>query len=100
MPRFIRSKPRVRLFLHGLEQGTTPNTYTVLNADNSGAGTLRQAITDANTNAGTDSINFDSSFFSTPRTISLLSALPSIIGDTTVTGPGSGLLTVEKNAAA
>jgi len=100
MPRFIRSKPRVRLLLQGLEQRTTPNTYTVLNADDSGAGTLRQAITDANINAGSDSINFDSSFFSTPRTISLLSALPSIIGDTTVTGPGSSLLTVEKSDSA
>jgi len=35
------------------------NTYTVTSAADSGAGTLRQAILDANANAGTDSIHFN-----------------------------------------
>ena len=34
-------------------------TYTVTNTDNSGSGSLRQAISDANTNGGTDSIVFN-----------------------------------------
>jgi uncharacterized delta-60 repeat protein len=34
-------------------------TYTVTNTNNSGAGSLRQAITDANANAGTDTIVFN-----------------------------------------
>ena len=33
-------------------------TYTVTNTDNSGAGSLRQAITSANTNPGPDTIIF------------------------------------------
>ena len=34
----------------------TANTYTVTSTADSGAGTLRQAITDANTNPGADTI--------------------------------------------
>ncbi len=34
-------------------------TYTVTNTNDSGAGSLRQAISDANSNAGTDTINFN-----------------------------------------
>jgi hypothetical protein len=33
-------------------------TYTVSNTDNDGAGSLRQAIADANGNAGSDAIDF------------------------------------------
>src|SRR5436309_1602908 len=64
-------------FLFGLN--AIANTYIVSsNADN-GAGTFRQAITDANTNAGLDSIKFnlaDSSVVG--RTITLTTILPSI----------------------
>src|SRR5258706_11084212 len=49
-------------------------TYTVVNTNDSGAGSLRQAITDANANAGADTINFDTAgVFATPRTITLTS---------------------------
>jgi hypothetical protein len=34
-------------------------TYTVTNTNDAGAGSLRQAINDANTNPGADTINFD-----------------------------------------
>lgn len=34
------------------------STYTVTNSNNSGAGSLRQAVLDANANAGTDTISF------------------------------------------
>ena len=54
-------------------------TYTVTNTSNSGAGSLRQAITDANTNAGTDSIVFNIAGTGI-HAISLTSALPSITG--------------------
>ncbi len=40
MSRSIRSKPRSRLLLQALEQRTTPNTYTVLNAAETGGGSL------------------------------------------------------------
>ena len=37
----------------------TANTFTVANTNDSGSGSLRQAITDANNNAGTDMITFN-----------------------------------------
>lgn len=55
------------------------NVYTVItNADN-GAGSLRQAITDANNNPGADQIYFDIPASSVAgRTITLLTDLPSL----------------------
>jgi hypothetical protein len=44
-------------------------TYTVTNTNDAGAGSLRQAINDANTNPGADTINFD--LEDSPATISL-----------------------------
>ena len=67
------------------------NTYTVTTAADSGAGTLRQAILDANTNPGADTIAL-SVVGSGVHTIVLASALPTITGPTTVDGytqPGS-----------
>lgn len=52
-------------------------TFTVTNANNAGTGSLRQAIFDANGNAGTDTIVF--SIGSGAQTISLSSSLPAII---------------------
>ncbi|MBX3065178.1 MAG: right-handed parallel beta-helix repeat-containing protein [Anaerolineae bacterium] len=54
-------------------QGTT---FTVSNTNDSGAGSLRQAILDANSTVGKDTINF--SLAGTLPTISLLSPLPSL----------------------
>jgi hypothetical protein len=52
-------------------------TFTVDNNNDSGAGSLRQAILDANANAGTDTIDFSINGNSV-HTISLLSDLPVI----------------------
>jgi hypothetical protein len=52
-------------------------TYTVNTAADSGPGSLRQAILDANTNAGADIIEFNIPG-SGPHTIGLLSALPAL----------------------
>lgn len=49
------------------------NTYTVSNTNDSGPGSLRQAITDANNNPGADVIDF-----SVAGTVNLLSGLPTI----------------------
>ncbi|MBX3065177.1 MAG: right-handed parallel beta-helix repeat-containing protein [Anaerolineae bacterium] len=54
-------------------QGTT---FTVTTTNDSGAGSLRQAILDANSTVGKDTINF--SLAGTLPTISLLSPLPSL----------------------
>ena len=57
-------------------------TYTVTNTSDSGAGSLRQAITNANGNAGTDTIDFNIAGTGT-HTITLASALP-LITDTVI----------------
>ena len=67
-------------------------TFTVTNLNNTGAGSLRQAITDANSNgAGADTVAFQAGL---TGTINLTSSLPSFTGATTVTGPGPTALTV------
>jgi hypothetical protein len=54
-------------------------TYIVTNTANSGAGSLRQAIIDANANAGTDTISFNIAGTGV-HTIVLSTALPTITG--------------------
>ena len=66
------------------------NTFTVTNTANSGPGSFNQAITDANTNADLDAINFSISG-TPPFTITLTSALPPIINPVVIdatTQPG------------
>ena len=61
-------------------QGTWNNvlaTYTVINTNDSGAGSLRQLILDANANAGADTINFNITGTGV-HTINVASALPTI----------------------
>ena len=52
-------------------------TFTVTNTADSGLGSLRWAITNANANPGPDTINFQISGIA-PYSINLLSALPSV----------------------
>lgn len=71
----------------------------VTNANDSGDGSLRQALLYANANGvGQDDIIFDNTFFNTPQTaINLASALPSITTSVTINGPGANLLTVRRD---
>lgn len=71
------------------------NIYQVTNTNNSGAGSLRQAIIDANNHSGLDSINFNISGCSGICTIQLASGLPAIsspvfIDGLTQSGAGAG----------
>lgn len=72
-------------------------TFTVSNTNNSGAGSLRQAILDANSAAGTDTIVFNLGA-GTP-TINLTSALPAITGTVIISGNTGGATRVELNGA-
>jgi predicted outer membrane repeat protein len=72
-------------------------TFTVSNTNDSGPGSLRQALIDANAAAGADDIAFT---VVPPATISLLSALPSITGPLTITGLGAANLTIRRDPGA
>ena len=71
-------------------------SVTVLNDNDSGAGSLRQAILDTNANPGPDTIDFDATFFAMPRTINLAGASGELLitDDLTITGPGAANLTI------
>lgn len=60
-------------------------TFTVSNTNDSGGGSLRQAILDANAAAGTDTI-----IFTVSGTITLLSSLPNVTDATGLTIDGTG----------
>ena len=66
-------------------------TIPVTNTNDSGSGSLRAAITTANADSG-DTINITAT-----GTITLLSALPAIAADVTITGPGATSVTVSGN---
>src|SRR4051812_12112917 len=72
-------------------------TFTVSNTNDGGAGSLRQAINDANALAGDDIINF--SLSGCPCTITLTSGELSIAnkGSVTINGLGANLLRVSGN---
>lgn len=68
-----------------------PLTVTTIN--DSGFGSLRQAILDANTGGGGDII-----FSNVTGTITLLSSLPALAANINITGPGTNLLTISGNS--
>lgn len=76
----------------GAAQNDGTCNIVVLNNSDSGAGSLRQAILDANSTPGDDTIVFDAGVFG--QTITLLSAFPSIVdtsGTLTIDGVGSNV---------
>ena len=89
-----------RLLLQALEDRTVPATFTVTNTSDSGAGTLRDAIAQANANTGADAIVFDPNVFNASsgnQSILLLSALPTIADDLTMTGRDRRWLRFSRN---
>ena len=72
------------------------STFSVLNANDAGAGSLRQAVLDANANAGADTITFDPSL---AGTITLTTGQIDITDTVTITGPGAAVLEVSGNDA-
>jgi hypothetical protein len=72
------------------------NMFPVTNTNDAGAGSLRQAITDANVAAGPDVVDATG----TSGTINLESQLPPLTQDVEIRGPGTGALTVRRNATA
>ncbi len=95
------ARRRLRPTVMALEGRTLLSTTIVVNnpTDTPVAGQidLRQAIGQANSDGGGDTIQFDSTVFSTPQTITLTSGQLELTGTTaptTITGPGANLLSV------
>jgi len=89
MSRALRSAASV--FAWTLAAAALGNTYTVTNTNDSGAGSLRQAILDANANPGADTIDFDIPAAGV-QTITPATQLPAITSPVTTNGfsqPGS-----------
>src|SRR5262249_28610588 len=92
---------RQRLTVEALEDRAVPTNYPVTDPGDSGAGTLRDAITQSNSAGGTNTIDFEgSNFVGQQATISLLSALPTISTDLTISGTGAANLTVQRDPSA
>src|SRR5688572_3634897 len=72
-------------------------TITVTNLNDSGAGSLRQAIISANANADASAITFGTGL---AGTINLSSALPYLGTSMTINGPGANVITVRRNGTA
>ena len=93
------------IFCVGIFENTYAATFTVTNTNDSGAGSLRQAILDANTNNENDTINFDPAVFNTPQTIVLTTGELLITADNssgttktlTLNGTGANLLRISGN---
>jgi uncharacterized delta-60 repeat protein len=77
------------------------NGFIVTNTNDSGEGSLRQAVLNANAIAGADTIIFVGSTFTdtTPDTITLTSGQIAISSDVTISGTGANLLTISGNSA-
>src|SRR5438309_6942945 len=89
-PRFKTSSKRyvrtnARLIVECLEDRLALSTFTVTSTTDSGAGSLRQAILDANANAGADTIAFSIGGGGL-QTITLASSLPAITDTVTLDG--------------
>jgi hypothetical protein len=80
-----RPGPTPRLRLESLEDRATPATFTVTNTADSGTGSLRDAITQANNTSGADVIDFAIPGAGV-HTITPASALPTITDPLTIDG--------------
>jgi len=88
--RVIGSAPDIGAF-------EVPTALVVTNANNSGAGSLRQVIGDANIDLVADAVTFDPVFFSTAKTISLTGTEIPITAGVSIFGPSLSAVTVTGN---
>ena len=90
-----RQRRRMRPTLMALEDRRLLATFTVNNTlDDGSAGSLRWAVSQANSTGGDDTIDFDTGVFATPQKITLLQdniQLTDTTGTETIIGPAAGL---------
>ena len=73
-------------------------TFTVTTYSDTGAGSLHDAIMQANTAGGANTITFDAGVFPVaPGVIAVTTALPDIANDLTIAGPGANAVLVRGN---
>ena len=88
-----RRQPRCnRLGIESLEDRRVLATFMVTNLDDAGTGSLREAIADANTQAGADEIVFQAGL---AGAIHLASGELSIGDELSIIGPDDGSITVD-----
>ena len=80
--------------LHAFEDRVLLNAYTVTTLADSGDGSLRQAILGADQAGGDNTITF-----AVTGTLNLESALPDLTSNISMQGPGTALLTVQRDTA-
>ncbi len=87
--RLRHGQPRL-LTLERLEDRTVPTTFMVMNLNNAGAGSLRQAVLDANASAGADTVEFAPA----ARGLIVLASQINVTDELAVSGPGPAALSV------
>ncbi|MFO1507957.1 MAG: hypothetical protein U1F23_12945 [Lysobacterales bacterium] len=96
----VRTRFGSLLLAAGISTASSAATFTVTNTDDAGAGSLRQAMTDANAAGGTNTIGFAIPGTGV-HTIALASALPPVSGTLAIDGytqPGSSPNTLAPDA--
>jgi parallel beta-helix repeat protein len=83
---------RARLYVRALEDRIAPALFTVMNTLDSGPGSLRQAVLDANALPGADTINF-----AVQGTITLTTGELLVTDMLTINGPGASFLIISGN---
>ena len=94
-----RRNLRQGLLFESLEDRRMLAVFAVSNLDDAGAGSLRDAISQANITGGSDSIEFVGAA-AAGGTINLASQLPTISDALTIQGPGADLLTIDAGSGA
>src|SRR5262245_44427088 len=88
-PRQPRQPAPARPRLESLEERCVPANFTVSNLNDAGGGSLRQALIDANTTAGADTVVFQAGL---TGQITLTTGQLYITDDVNIQGPGATTL--------